>query len=146
MYFIILRFSITFTIRTKIFLCFLFVCSSLLAQGCIDTHDYCSTWGREFCKYAYFENMLKKFYCKKMCNACWWNVNYLLHFCRKTYWIWLGLSILFSSAFILIMNKRLTRQPNKIAFVCHSWTRDFQFGYIFKIMLSAGHLERALVN
>ena len=120
-------------------LCFCF--SSLLAQGCIDTHDYCSTWGTEFCKYSYFENMLKKFYCKKMCNACWWNVNYLLHFCRKTYWIWLGLSILFSSAFTLIMNKRFTRQPNKTAFVCHSWTRDFQFRYIFKIMLSARHLK-----
>lgn len=146
MYFIIWRFSITFTIPTEIFLCFVFVCSSLLAQGCIDSHDYCSTWGREFCNYSYFANMLKKFYCKKMCNACWWNVNYLLHFCRKTPLIWLGLSILFSFAFTITMHKQFIRQPNKIAFLCHSWTRDFQFRYIFKIMLSAGHLERAMVN
>jgi len=39
-------------------------------QECIDTHDYCSTWGSQFCEYSYFANMLKKFYCKKTCNAC----------------------------------------------------------------------------
>lgn len=40
-------------------------------QGCVDTHDYCSTWDKyNFCENSYFGNMLKTFYCKKTCNAC----------------------------------------------------------------------------
>lgn len=38
--------------------------------GCMDTHDYCGTWGSQLCEVKYFTNMLKTFYCKKTCNAC----------------------------------------------------------------------------
>ena len=58
---------------TVIFISFFyFIIFFLLAQECVDAHDYCGTWnGYGLCENSYFRNMLKTFYCKKTCKACW---------------------------------------------------------------------------